>query len=386
MTDLEALSRLLDGDLPPAEAEALRARIAAEPALAASWSTLQALPDDLLSLADVTPPPVEPPAPRRANNTPAWIAAAAALILLALWARPRPEPVLLHGEQLVEGTLTVLAGDTRVAVNGRALISVEPPEGFAREELRTPENPMNRSHLAAALAGALVTVAVYEGSAVVTPATAEPVHVQAGETTSVGNPATPQRRVVVQRAPGAATTSELSELDALREENHALKSQLAASRFGGQLANARVELHEGKPLPWPEDVPASWQPDAFTASIEAAMAAADIAGFPLDIDCSEYPCLALIESSQLEDPPDDLWERIVDSMKSSLGEDVRAGIQASTIGDQNGNRSFGALSFFPNDQPQEGVRERLNYRGESMIQDAVEEGAEPTEEDVDVTD
>ncbi|MEY3212011.1 MAG: hypothetical protein RIT28_2492, partial [Pseudomonadota bacterium] len=53
----EALSRLLDGDLPPDEAEALRARVHAEPALAEALGRLRALGEAVAALPEVSPPP-----------------------------------------------------------------------------------------------------------------------------------------------------------------------------------------------------------------------------------------------------------------------------------------------------------------------------------------
>jgi hypothetical protein len=383
MTDLEALSHLLDGDLPDGEAEELRRRIDSDPELAASWAAMQALPGELAGLEERPParldarilrPSHQPP---RRNWTP-WVAAAAALILLGIWSKPTPTRVLIGGQELVSGTTLVLAGDTEVRVQGRALISVEPPPGFVREEKRTQEiAQMNRTHLAAALAGAFVTVAVYEGTAAVTPAGAQTVAVAAGETRSFGAPRTPKPLEVRRSLPGAVTSTELGELEALREENRILEAQVAASRIGAQFADARIEGHEGVPQPWPEDIPAAWQPEPFEAAMAAAMEAAGIGGFPLEVDCSEFPCLAMIEASALDDRPDDLWDRVVAGMSDPLGGNLRTGIHASNIGSQDGpSRSFGVLSFWPADRPAEGAKERMGYRADSMVEDAM--GEDPT--------
>ncbi|MEQ1571094.1 MAG: hypothetical protein ABMA64_36025, partial [Myxococcota bacterium] len=138
----ELLSRLLAGDLPGAEARALRERIRTDPEWARAWSALQHLSHDLASLPEEVPPPsldaavLGSPARRQVPwatvGTLATLAAA-----VALWiAWPAPEPAriaLVAGEQTVDGAVVLLAGDLPVTVDGRVHIRVEPNPPVVRE-------------------------------------------------------------------------------------------------------------------------------------------------------------------------------------------------------------------------------------------------------------
>jgi ferric-dicitrate binding protein FerR (iron transport regulator) len=118
-----------------------------------------------------------------------WAAAAACLALLWMWSRPGPPIVLLQGSQFVQGHAVVLAGPTEVEVAGRALIEVEPPDTFPGVgELEAGD--MTKAQVLAAMAGAIVTVTVYEGSAELRAEHAGSVTVLPGETRT-GGPAPP---------------------------------------------------------------------------------------------------------------------------------------------------------------------------------------------------
>ncbi len=383
MTDSEALSRLLDGELPPAEAEALRARIDAEPALHALWTRMQALPDALASLPLHAPPPHLDPLPRRDHRLLPWVAAAAALFALFVWSRPVPTQVLVQGSTWVDGTAAVLAGSHHVAVEGRALISVEPPDALLREPSGTPEiASMNSTHLVAALAGAALTVLVYEGRAVVTSADAgaEPVVVEAGET-HTSEPVV--RRVVRREAPGS--TSEPASPALLQARIAELEGQLAAARLGGRMAQARVEAHEGAPQPWPEDLPPAWAPAAFESTLRAAIDAEGMAAQLLSIDCSEFPCLALIEADPeaSEDARFDDVKALIDRLKGNeeLGE-AAAMLQGMVTRDDEGDHAVAGLALAPPERLDPELQSRLNYRLREAGEDARD--SDPSEEDENV--
>lgn len=108
----EALNAFLDGELPPEDAAALTARLAAEPELARRLHALARLKAVAAALdADVQPPPMPLPAPARAVRRPlarrarallavtvagGAAAAATALLWLAPAAQPEPPAVAAH--------------------------------------------------------------------------------------------------------------------------------------------------------------------------------------------------------------------------------------------------------------------------------------------------
>src|SRR5687767_159406 len=128
---------LWGGELSSDEARALKARIEAEPEVAARWERLCSAMDALAELPDALPPPALPAAalrgaageqrvrralPWRPALLGAGALAAAAMLVVALRA-PQPEMVLVNGEQWVSGQLDLAAGDASIEVDGKVWIS-----------------------------------------------------------------------------------------------------------------------------------------------------------------------------------------------------------------------------------------------------------------------
>ncbi len=315
MNDLnESLSRLLSGDLPAEQAEALLSRIEQEPEVARAWELMRLLGDDLAALPELTPPPEldgvvlasvdEAPAPVVAiggfgavvGRALPWMAVAAAL-LLAFWPVQKPEMILASGDQWIDGDTVVLAGTHRVEVQGRALISVEPAGGHLRVPKANTENSMNKDILMGALAGAVVTVAVYEGSARIFPADtaqAAAIEVAAGEAHTLGTPrppATPMR-VKIGEAPAGETPEQA--VERLTAERDALVQALSTSKFEGAMVKGQLAAHQGEPIGWTDDIPKRFHPAAVEAGIESFLA--DHEDVELSsLDCSEFPCIATFQ-------------------------------------------------------------------------------------------
>lgn len=324
MTTDEALSRLLSGDLPDHEARALHARIEAEPELAASWAELQDLVEELDDLPDaLTPPPLDPRvlggAAEPRSRSPLWSAvpwlAAAAAAMLWLWPAPGVERVLLEGSEWVEGEVTVYAADAVIELDGTARILVEPAGGAVRVPGPEQERTMDRKQILAGLAGAVVTVAVYQGTAVVRAATSSvPVSVQAGETHTVG--VAPRR--AAPRAVGtvSAPADRVAELEA---ELEAARQELAEAKFTNAIARGQLVAHQGTASPWPDDVPAAMTPEHFEAElVERLTALPDVE--ITRIDCGEYPCVAALRYNG--DVLDDDWSDPLDEVVGTFARDV----------------------------------------------------------------
>ena len=371
----EDLSRLLAGDLPADEAAALRARIAAEPEVARAWAELVALQRSLADLPDEPPPArlvaaVRGERPRRRW----WWAAAAAAALAAallLWSGPRPVRVVVSdGVHEVSGELVVAAADVRVDVDGRVKIEVEPARSLVRE--RAAEVPMDRSHAAAALVGALVTVTVYEGTALVFRPDGEPLRVEAGMSRTVsGQPAPP---VQPRGARVAALPAGADEVTRLRAEVADLQDQLAAASMSGAVARGQLALEQGTPVPWPDDVPEALRPAAFEATVRAALVSSGVAADLEQVDCGEYPCLAILRPRSLDG---DLGAAIKPFVAAL--EPVVPDVAAALIGTrfQDGDKEVGLVAVAlgaPGDLETGGdVGRRTEWRAGTIARDLAEE-------------
>lgn len=359
----EDLSRLWSRDLPEDEARALEDRIAADPALAKRWRDFRATMEALDALpSEMAPPPLRIRQPTRASWSRyiPWAVAAMA----AIWALiPRSGPVLVlaDGGQLVEGDVSVLAADAIVDVDGTAWISVEPRTGVARVE--GPEGDMQRSTWMAGLAGAAVTVLVYEGTAVVKASPgAEPVVVHAGEKRVIGQPPAAAPATPEQRAADVAR---------LEEELTKAKQDLAAAQFEGALTRGQLTALQGNPSEWPTDVPARARPERFQAELEARLK--DHPELKVDrVDCDEYPCIAAVK--YLGDAESDEWAKpIADDarafMKDLYGSDGLS-MSVNTSRFQDADESA-AYVIFGATEPDVGedVGTRTSYRIDGMVKD-----------------
>lgn len=301
----EDLSRLLDAELDFEQATQLREDMESDPELAARWEELLNLDADLSALEEPAAPPDldqailenAPPeelmAPGPPPPTKRWpyvllaaglLLAASPLLALTDWAKDSPQLVVASGSQWLSGPTTVLLPDGKILeVDGRVLLSVEPPTPLPR--VLAQEEEMNPKILLAAAAGAAITVTVYEGSAILN-GPGEVVALAAGETHSTpgagkkGRAESPTR--ITLDGPGQLELAPeiQQELDKLRLTNQFLEGQLTANG--------------ARPNEWPEDLPAYLEPDGIRALMESKLTE-----FPdlklMDVDCSEYPCVMVIE-------------------------------------------------------------------------------------------
>ncbi len=384
MTDHELLSMLLDDELPEDQAASLQERIGTEPELAVAWATMQALPDALGGLPDLIPPPkldglvLGETAPAVAHAPPRWawpataIALAAAL-LLSLTARPPALEILpVTGHQRLTGELSIDAGDVTVQIDGTVDLFVEPVDPQLRES--SPEDPtMTRKQLLAGLAGAAITVVVYEGTAVLHAADTEPVVLEAGEQHTshprADRDETP--RVATRTSDREPTAEELqAELDALTE-------QLEAAQFHRAMAQGQLASHEGTPQDWPDDVNPALKPDAFAAELAQAMAGHEDLNL-LSLECDEFPCFAVIEShSTSEDWGDDLDEvgrKLSESYKELLDTDeVGTGHWRSRYGDGDLDVRLEGMVLGAGGLDDEDLKTRTDYRVDSAVKDAAQD-------------
>ncbi len=381
----EQLSRLLSGDLPLAEAKALRARIANEPEVAAQWAAMSELVADLEFLpAEMTPPALREsvsagPANRRWSRVIPWMVAAA---VAAMWmlGSASPDLVLLDGSELVQGDLSVRAGDAMVQVDGVALISVEPADGAVRvPRPEQQENPMKSKVIAAGLAGALVTVVVYEGTALIQTADgAVPTVVAAGNTAVTGTPRTPKKQFQPDPPPmGEAPQQTIERLSA---ELAQARQALAESKFEGAITRGQLQTMQGVPSEWPSDVVAAFGPDSFEEELRAELEGIgdlEIAR----IDCDEYPCMAAIEFTGEggDEWSDSVQEAVGAWAHEHLGDKVSMSVNQSRYQGDEGDHRFLIFGAHSSDRDSD-VGVRLGYRMDGLVDEL---GQSIRERDVD---
>ncbi len=334
MTLHEALSRLLDGDLDPVAADALRTRIATEPDVARAWATMSGLPARIAGLSAFDSQSGAPPVgalPGRVLATssspqvssarrPAFryvpavaVALAAGFALFVIVPKPTPQIVLGAGTSEVSGDVDVLVGDATIHVSGESSITVEPSPDHLRDA--RSEVQMDKSYLLAAFVGATLSLTVQAGTAVIQSPGKEPVTVTAGQTHREG-PARP-----LTAAPGADPGADAAHIADLEQQLTGLKLQHA-------MEVAQLNSVNGTPQDFPADLPAGYKPAEFEKNIRDA-----IKGNPdvdvLSVNCDEYPCIAILRSSYAGD---DWGQKLTDLGTSIRDKDYgeNAGIHEDT--------------------------------------------------------
>jgi hypothetical protein len=226
---------------------------------------------------------------------------------------------------------------------------------------------MNRGHFIAALVGALVVVGAYEltggGKTHETGAADAPESAPGEDLRAVRAP-------TVAADGGAAQSGELERdrggnLDALSREEllqhiDRLEQELDSVSTDRGLAENRVVALEGKPQPWPEDLPKGYSPEEFRATLTEALASQEGAEL-VDIDCSEYPCIAVL------DLPTEGGPQAARSLADKLTESGFEGdsdlmVMIGQREDEEGSQTVAVLSAMPEGEAQVGATDRTNFR------------------------
>jgi len=316
MSLFEDLSRLAEGELSEAEADALRARIQEDPEALAAWSALQAMPRQFEAVLSAPVPEAldaallgSDVAPRASEGRWRYLAPwalAAALLLWTLLPAPEREVLLITGTERVSGVTTVLAASRLIEVDGVVEISVEPPAALQRA-IQAGGEPMKKRDLLSGLVGAVVTVVVIEGSAMVWGDGAGAMTVEAGEVARFGSPGADQpadSRSAPRPQSAARPSDDGAATGALREENEALALRV---KFLERVVDDLQVEYLGEAIDWPDAVPERLEPAAFEEEIDDVLETCGIAADLLSVECEEPPCLAVVRGHD-----GDFWSALPD--------------------------------------------------------------------------
>jgi ferric-dicitrate binding protein FerR (iron transport regulator) len=381
----ESLSRLHSGDLPEAEASALKELLLSDPEAARTAQELEQLVSRLSSLPEQAPPrelddqvlgrlpAMRPPSrarPRLSGGALPWVGFAGALAATAVlaWLPPPPTQIVVHsGEQIVEGRAELLAADALIELDGRARITMEPSPPSVRGP--APEGSMKviMGSLGGAAVGAVVTVAVLQGHATVTAPDGARIELDAGERHVVDAGGGGGGLQVVQTS---FTGTAEERAAALQAEVTRLEQELAAAKFEGAVARGQIAREQGEPVPWPKEVDPDFLPAAFEANLRAELA--KIPGLEIHaLDCEEFPCVVtLFGQGDFGEQLKQLPETLTSSYYPESG--VWMGVANST--DEKGPRSAAGIAVLPpSTEKDDALRTRTDFRAGNMLRELEEQ-------------
>lgn len=187
-----------------------------------------------------------------------------------------------------------------------------------------------------------------------------------------GHERKPSRRV--DRAtglPGPRGGPDEVDAEALEEEIAELEEELGRLRMESALAKGQLSHYEGDPQPWPEDVPPGFAAEAFEAAAEQAAEAVEHAEL-LDVDCDEFPCIAVFRSH--DEGPD--WHAgIHEALPDPEGYDGEVGkmVWASESRGDEGSAKLLSVAMLPEGAEEQGLHERTEFRANTLTEGLAEE-------------
>jgi hypothetical protein len=172
------------------------------------------------------------------------------------------------------------------------------------------------------------------------------------------------------------TGAEVS-VEELQAEVASLSEEVARLQLESTMARGQLAHYEGEALPWPEDLPAGLAASGFEDAMrQAAEGMGD--GELMEVDCGEFPCVAIFESHAENDD----WHRaMVDQLPGGdeLGVDGEVGtmVWASEAEGAEGRARLLGVSMVPEDELDEDARTRLEFRAGILLEDMAEQALQP---------
>ncbi len=342
--------------------------------------------DALLSqLEDPAPPPEldarvlaavhqatagQAPATPSSRRWPMVLAAAAGLAaVLLLWPTGATEVIQTSGTQRYTGPVHVLVGDIEVDIDGQADVTVEPVGPPLRVD--AAGGPMDKTHLLSALAGATVTIAVYQGTAAIHGGTDAHAHLAPGDLQQVvvGGDAVAAPVSEPARAPARPHPDSMSQ-DALRQELTELREQLAAAEASAEWQRGQLAQVEGEAVEWTDAAPAALRPDQFEATLKAALGSRDDVAI-LGIDCAEDPCLATIQVYGDDPDWDKGFDEISDAVEEASGAETFGAMHMAGRAETDDAPPVNVMTVGYLTQETPDALRRAQFRGQQMMHDTM---------------
>jgi hypothetical protein len=264
----------------------------------------------------------------------------------------------------VSGDAEVLAGDVRVEVDGVARVSVEPGSA-GRRGVGAEDLLVDRTHLLAALAGSVVTATVIEGVALLTPADAAPVKVEAGQTHTVGPTDDGEEGVARDRVSRRRTSDRRPDPEVAQ-----LRADLDRAKMERAVAVGQLRRVEGEVQPWPADVPAAYRPEAFQRFVTDRAATIPNAEV-LVVDCEEFPCLAVLQSHGEGDGWEKALAAVHQDLPKEMGDASVMALGSESMSDVGTARLY-AVGIAPGEIDAD-RRKRLKARADAAMEDLAAE-------------
>lgn len=362
-----ALAQLPDEEPVPAALQArTRAALEARSAVASRRAPLGPTP---LSPA--------PPRPAPLGRAPAWAAAglavAAAAFALGGALAPPAQVQLGAGHQVLDGEITVQIGEGTLHLDGRAQITVGAAEPAATAARRAGAEvsmsaPQPFALAGSALAGALVTFTLLEGSALWTDAEgSRPL--QTGEALALSaptadGPAVPPTGARAPTSAPAATPGPARGATSPEEQIRRLELELAATR-------AQLAQFGGVPGAWPAALAPGLRPEQLRPWAEGLATLPGVRS--VEVDCEEYPCMISFEAT---DPADPDWSAVRAALEDQHpavpeGTQVSAGVSEATMENDDGGAQSTLIAWLADPASlDDAVRQRLNVRVQDLLEDA----------------
>ncbi|MEN0063959.1 MAG: hypothetical protein AAGA48_17530 [Myxococcota bacterium] len=165
------------------------------------------------------------------------------------------------------------------------------------------------------------------------------------------------------------------EFAARMTDHTALNEQVAQVEAETERLRGQLVAREGEVLDWPENAGEAEAPEQFEGHLASAVEAAGAE--KMNLDCSEYPCLATVRFGEGVDGDKGL-DKVTGSLKKGpfAGYDVLSGGTALADPFPNGpERAIRIFAVVPVEgQRPKGTSQRLSFRINSAVRDVLQKG------------
>jgi hypothetical protein len=215
------------------------------------------------------------------------------------------------------------------------------------------------THLAAFNVGALMTLAMAVMSGPGSPAR-EPIPEAAGAPEVDEPEETPPRPVRRVHGVAPATLQELEDLE----------SELALCRLEQRVMEGRLSVHEGEYQDWPDGLDDRYTPDALEDALARTVEGSGVAELSM-MECEEYPCLAVLEATDPDQPCCIPLQRVLRDMEGY--EDLRR----SSISGVIDGRPVMVVALQPPEIESDTLEIRTSWRLNDVYEQLKAEAGEP---------